>query len=315
MFDLETAVVDWRDRMERRSSLSAREVDELEDHLRARIELELELDAGLVPAQAFAVARDDIGEATTLSREFAKAGTPRWRKLLVAGWAMFTASWFLPVHGFNLFGRESWDSGYEVVWGILTETPVPLLLPNLAMLLTVLAFRDPRPRGRWLERMLWVAGLTALGLGLLASRTMLVSGGSGLMEFGIGYWVWSASLTSAAAALRLRAREWASARLASDQLSLSARMLTRSWGNYSGHDAAYGNPMMVPTVNEDIRGGTHVDLPLWLNFYFPDGALNGHRIAAEWHIPLYQNLHRPQLATDWLLTIGWQKSFAPIGHD
>ena len=82
--------------MERRSSLSAREVDELEDHLRARIELELELDAGLVPARAFAVARDDIGEATTLSREFARAGTPRWRKLLVAGWAMFAVSWFLP---------------------------------------------------------------------------------------------------------------------------------------------------------------------------------------------------------------------------
>ena len=212
MFDLETAVQDWRERQVRSSSLSPREVDELEDHLRARIDLELELDAGLVPARAFAVARDDIGEAKTLSREFARAGTPRWRKLLVAGWVMFATSFFLPVHGFNLFGRESWHSGYQAVWGILTDNPVPLLLPNLAMLLTVLAFRDPRPRGRWLERTLWGAGLTALGLGLLGSRTMLVSGGPSAMELGIGYWVWSTSLTCAAAALWLRARESASAR-------------------------------------------------------------------------------------------------------
>lgn len=101
----------------------------------------------------------------------------------------------------------------------------------------------------------------------------------------------------------------------SDRLSLSARMLTRSWDNYSGHDAAYANPMMAPTVNEQRRGGTRVDLPLGLNFYFPEGALSGHRIAAEWHIPVYQSLQGPQLGTDWILTIGWQKSFAPLGHD
>ena len=99
-----------------------------------------------------------------------------------------------------------------------------------------------------------------------------------------------------------------------DQLSLSARVFARSWGDYSGHDEAYANPMMVPTVNEGLRGGTRVDVPLGLNFHFRDGALSGHRIAAEWHVPVYQNLHGPQLGTDWVLTIGWQKSFAPLGH-
>ena len=98
------------------------------------------------------------------------------------------------------------------------------------------------------------------------------------------------------------------------RLSLSGRVLMKSWGDYSGHDAAYDNPAMVPTVNEHRRGGTRVDLPLGFNLYFPDGVLAGHRIAAEWHIPVYQNLHGPQLATDWVLTIGWQKSFAPAGH-
>lgn len=99
-----------------------------------------------------------------------------------------------------------------------------------------------------------------------------------------------------------------------DMLSVSARILAKAWGDYGGHDAVYANPMMVPTVNERLRGGTRVDVPLGLNFYFPDGALKGHRIAAEWHVPVYQSLHGPQLATDWILTIGWQKSFAPKGH-
>ncbi len=81
-----------------------------------------------------------------------------------------------------------------------------------------------------------------------------------------------------------------------------------------GHDEAYGNPMMVPTVREELRGGRRIDVPLGLNFYFPDGPLKGHRIAAEWNVPLYQNLNGPQLETDWVLTIGWQKSFAPLGH-
>ncbi len=98
------------------------------------------------------------------------------------------------------------------------------------------------------------------------------------------------------------------------RVSLSARLLLRRWGNYAGHDLAYGNPMMVPTVREELRGGTRVDIPLGLNIHFPDGALRGHRIAAEWHVPAYQRLNGPQLETDWLLTVGWQKSFAPLGH-
>ncbi|WP_420615809.1 hypothetical protein [Candidatus Palauibacter sp.] len=77
MFDLEAALRDWRARMERKTALSQLEVDELEDHLRARIDLELELDGALTPARAFSLARHDLGEPTTLSREFAKAGKPR----------------------------------------------------------------------------------------------------------------------------------------------------------------------------------------------------------------------------------------------
>ncbi len=94
-----------------------------------------------------------------------------------------------------------------------------------------------------------------------------------------------------------------------EYLSVSARVLLQNWGDYSRHDAAYRNPMMVPTVREDLRGGVRMAVPLGVNIYFRDGALKGHRIAAEWSMPVYQDLHGPQLDTDWMFTIGWQKSF------
>ena len=62
MFDLEKELRRWREREERGSSLLALELDELEDHLRARIDLELQLNPTLAPARAFRVARDELGE-------------------------------------------------------------------------------------------------------------------------------------------------------------------------------------------------------------------------------------------------------------
>jgi len=66
---------------------------------------------------------------------------------------------------------------------------------------------------------------------------------------------------------------------------------------------------MVPTLRPEIRGGNRVDVPLGLNYYIPTGALAGHRIAVEMSLPVFQNLSGPQLETDWILTLGWQKSF------
>ena len=68
-----------------RRRCTAAELDELEDHLRARVNLEMELMVVPNRRRAFALARDGLGESTALSSEFAKAGTPRWRKLLIAG--------------------------------------------------------------------------------------------------------------------------------------------------------------------------------------------------------------------------------------
>lgn len=96
MFAAEKEVRRWREEVERRSSLSPREVDELEDHLRARVELEMELAPALGPAKALAIAKGHLGEATALSREFARAG-PRWSRWMVSGLAMFGVSFFMPV--------------------------------------------------------------------------------------------------------------------------------------------------------------------------------------------------------------------------
>ena len=213
MFDLETAVQSWRERLARRSPLSPREVDELEDHLRARVDLELELDASLVPAQAFAVANEGLGEPAELSKEFAKAGSRRWRRLLVAGWAMFVVSFFLPVVsdiGFPV-GGTLW--GWGAFYLALTEAsnPIELLsaLSNALVLMTFLKLGGTRPpKTRWLARL--ITGAAALNFCYWPMWATI--GGDSPTVLGIGYWTWAASFICVAAALWQRAREWASAK-------------------------------------------------------------------------------------------------------
>ncbi len=65
--------------------------------------------------------------------------------------------------------------------------------------------------------------------------------------------------------------------------------------NYHGKDEAL-NPMMVYTADPNLRGGTVVFGGLGL-CYYPGGTLKGTRIAVENKLPVYQNLHGPQLAT------------------
>ena len=204
MFEFEPEVRRWRTALDRRSSLSPRELDELEDHLRARVDLELELDAALAPAEAFAIARRDLGEPTALSRDFVRAGRRRWRPLLLAGWALFAASLLLPVvklHFPPFLGGVLTVYGYDIV------TDPGFLVFNLPMLLT-LSFLSPnrRSRGTWLAVILGGMGTLTLGGGLAG---VITGGGAGAP----GFWAWSASLALASAALWLRRRDWASARL------------------------------------------------------------------------------------------------------
>ena len=83
-FDLDAAARDWRSTLQRRGTLSPRELDELEDHLRARIELERQLDPALAADRAFAIATDDLGD----TRRWPKSSTRRNAALAAAvgGW-------------------------------------------------------------------------------------------------------------------------------------------------------------------------------------------------------------------------------------
>lgn len=205
MPEFEREVGSWRAEVERRSSLAPRELDELEDHLRALVDLEMELDASLARPQAFAIARHALGEPRALSREFARAGRPRWKLLLAGASALYAASLLLPVYHISPFlpGLDSgWTPrGYELL------ADVELLPLNLPMLLILpLIWRRRRLKGTWLAGILGAIAVPALALGVAGAVS---TGGITLL---LGYWAWSASFALGSIALWLRRRNWASAR-------------------------------------------------------------------------------------------------------
>ena len=165
-------------RWNERSSLSPRELDELEDHLRALVDLEMELDATLARPEAFAVAREALGEPRALSTEFARAGRPRWKRLLAGASALYAASLLLPI--------------------LMT---LPMLLGSR------------RPDRRWLRRILGGMGVANLGLGMsrvFSPAPFPYEEAAVAHQYpGAGYRLWSASFALAAAALWLRGRNWA----------------------------------------------------------------------------------------------------------
>lgn len=95
-----------------------------------------------------------------------------------------------------------------------------------------------------------------------------------------------------------------------DWLSTSLRLRGQWQGDIDGADAEL-NPMMVPTAAPGNHGGERVDLSFGLNLAGQRGALRGHRLAAELTIPVFQDLNGPQMESEWMATIGWQKAFGP----
>lgn len=104
------------------------------------------------------------------------------------------------------------------------------------------------------------------------------------------------------------ATAWLSRQL-NDFIGVSARLDGRAWDDISGADPEL-NPAMVPTARTDLRGGERVDALIGVTL--ADGGsdlLNGHRLAAEFGMPVYQNLDGPQLETDYRFVLGWQAAF------
>lgn len=94
------------------------------------------------------------------------------------------------------------------------------------------------------------------------------------------------------------------ARQLQPQLSVSGRVAYTHWGDIDGADPTL-NPMMIPTADPDLRGGERIDVGLGMNWLHA----SGHRLAIEWLEPVFQDLDGPQLKSDGMLQVGWQKAF------
>ncbi|WP_027344215.1 permease prefix domain 1-containing protein [Hamadaea tsunoensis] len=82
--DLEAQIAEWRAYVHRRQELRQPDADELEDHLRGRID-DL-VAAGLQPDEAFLIAVKRMGALDELSREFAREHSDRlWKQLVLSG--------------------------------------------------------------------------------------------------------------------------------------------------------------------------------------------------------------------------------------
>lgn len=100
---------------------------------------------------------------------------------------------------------------------------------------------------------------------------------------------------------------WASRRFNANA-SGSLRLLAKRWGNIKGADPSL-NPNMVPTADPNRRAGKRIDLGIGLNLLGTEAGLAGHRLAIEWLEPLAEDLDGPQLKSDGMLMLGWQKAF------
>ncbi len=92
-----------------------------------------------------------------------------------------------------------------------------------------------------------------------------------------------------------------------DWVSTSFRVEGKSVGKISGIDTDIVAP--VQTADPDNAGGDTVYALFGLNLLGQQAVVKGHRLAAEFGIPLYRNLNGPQLETDYTFTLGWQKAF------
>ena len=90
-------------------------------------------------------------------------------------------------------------------------------------------------------------------------------------------------------------------------LSVSGRVKGRTMGQVEGIDPNIMGP--VQTANPDFQGGERIDLIGGINLVGTHGPLAGHRLALEIGAPVYQDLNGPQMAGDWMLTLGYQKAF------
>ena len=91
-----------------------------------------------------------------------------------------------------------------------------------------------------------------------------------------------------------------------DALSGSLRFEYLDRDDISGMDPSIMGP--VQTADPARQGGTRLDVGIGIN-YAAQGALHGWRFAAEYLVPVDQDLNGPQLETDGVFTLGVQRSW------
>ena len=94
----------------------------------------------------------------------------------------------------------------------------------------------------------------------------------------------------------------------SDWVSVSMRGFYEHWGDVSGNEVRTDG-LADPGANEFAQGGERVTIPMGLNIYFRDGAMDGHRLSLEYYYPVHENLNGPQLSIQSGFVLSWQLSF------
>ena len=90
-------------------------------------------------------------------------------------------------------------------------------------------------------------------------------------------------------------------------ISTSVRISGQSIDKIDGQNPDIVAP--VQTADPNNQGGERVELFIGVNLIGQTGALAGHRLAFEFGAPIHQDLNGPQLETDWVFTLGYQKAF------
>ena len=95
------------------------------------------------------------------------------------------------------------------------------------------------------------------------------------------------------------------ARKITESLSASVKLDYSSQNEVDGEDSRMMK-MMSPALSPTSQGRDITTLGLGLNYYFQNGGLSGHRLAAEWETPIDQKVNGVQLELDSVWTLGWQ---------
>ena len=96
------------------------------------------------------------------------------------------------------------------------------------------------------------------------------------------------------------------ARKITDSLSASIKFDYSSQDEIDGQHKGLTMINMNPAKQTSSHGRDITTFGLGLNYYFQNGKLNGHRLAAEWETPIDQEVNGVQLELDSVWTLGWQ---------